>query len=314
MPNSKSDTPSLQAVSAYVEDLFKDHLSPKHLFHNYKRTEEVVHLTEKIIKHMNLPDEDQENVLLAAWFQDTGYALGYENYVGKSVKQAQAFLEQQVVAKDQVREVSRLILSTCTQNNHEPLDQLEQILRDAKMGYLSQKKYFSQRELLRAEKSFFLEEEVDQHTWECQKLDELADVPFYTTYAKEHFEEGRSKNILKQKERVEASHKNKEKDTHGKNLGRGIDTLFRITLRNHTNLSSIADGKANMMISINTILLSLGITLVGSGFTFGGQMMAENIELVFALDGSHDQLNHISHFCSPFCCSKDISCCEFSFY
>ena len=39
--------------------------------------------------------------------------------------------------------------------------------------------------------------------------------------------------------------------------------MFRITSRNHLQLSSMADSKANIMISINTILISVVMTVVG---------------------------------------------------
>src|SRR5690554_6634841 len=43
---------------------------------------------------------------------------------------------------------------------------------------------------------------------------------------------------------------------------RGIDTLFRVTLRNHTQLSAIADSKANMLLSVNSIIISIILTAI----------------------------------------------------
>ena len=37
---------------------------------------------------------------------------------------------------------------------------------------------------------------------------------------------------------------------------RGIETMFKVTSRNQINLSSIADKKANLMISVNSIIIS----------------------------------------------------------
>ena len=41
---------------------------------------------------------------------------------------------------------------------------------------------------------------------------------------------------------------------------RGIDTLFRVTLNNHTQLSAIADSKANILLSVNSIIISITLT------------------------------------------------------
>ena len=38
---------------------------------------------------------------------------------------------------------------------------------------------------------------------------------------------------------------------------RGIETMFRVTLRNHIALSDIADTKANILLSVNAIIVSL---------------------------------------------------------
>ena len=40
-------------------------------------------------------------------------------------------------------------------------------------------------------------------------------------------------------------------------LGRGVETMYRTTYRTHVNLSSIADNKANIMLSINAIVISI---------------------------------------------------------
>ena len=59
---------------------------------------------------------------------------------------------------------------------------------------------------------------------------------------------------------------NKELDKGNKRKGnedkpdRGIDTLFRVTLGNHTRLSGIADSKANILLSVNAIIISIALS------------------------------------------------------
>lgn len=43
---------------------------------------------------------------------------------------------------------------------------------------------------------------------------------------------------------------------------RAVQSFFRTNYRNHINLSAIADNKANIMISVNSILISVLITLL----------------------------------------------------
>lgn len=62
--------------------------------------------------------------------------------------------------------------------------------------------------------------------------------------------------------------------------GRGKETLFRVIFRNQINLTSIADKKAAMIISLNSILITLIIALFGSGLSVLGIPAIDNLELV----------------------------------
>jgi hypothetical protein len=59
------------------------------------------------------------------------------------------------------------------------------------------------------------------------------------------------------REEVKGSTFGTEKKKLKKRPNRGIETLFRITSRNHVDFSSMADNKANIMISVNSIMLSI---------------------------------------------------------
>lgn len=87
----------------------------------------------------------------------------------------------------------------------------------------------------------------------------------------------------------------------GKKLGsrRGTETLFRVNYNNHIQLSQLADGKASTLISINGLIISILIALIGpriSDFNWG--MLPVSILLVgcmasmtFAVISSRPRLN-----------------------
>jgi hypothetical protein len=56
--------------------------------------------------------------------------------------------------------------------------------------------------------------------------------------------------------------------------------LFRVVFRNQINLTSIADKKAAMIISLNSILITLIIALFGSGIEVIGIPAVDKLELV----------------------------------
>jgi hypothetical protein len=55
----------------------------------------------------------------------------------------------------------------------------------------------------------------------------------------------------------EREKKKKKKDTKDKARGRGVETMFRTSYRTHVDMSALADSKANIMISINGIIMSI---------------------------------------------------------
>ena len=60
---------------------------------------------------------------------------------------------------------------------------------------------------------------------------------------------------------------------------RGIETLFRITSRNHVDFSSMADNKANIMISINSIMMSIVFSVLFNKFATDPNLIPPTIIL-----------------------------------
>lgn len=56
--------------------------------------------------------------------------------------------------------------------------------------------------------------------------------------------------------------KKKKKKSKKAGSGRGVETMFRTAYRTHLDLSSLADAKANIMISINGIIISILLATV----------------------------------------------------
>src|ERR1700704_5408892 len=51
-------------------------------------------------------------------------------------------------------------------------------------------------------------------------------------------------------------------------IERSISTMFRIMSNNHVNLSHMADSKANIMISVNTIVISIIVSVLTGKLQF----------------------------------------------
>jgi hypothetical protein len=72
----------------------------------------------------------------------------------------------------------------------------------------------------------------------------------------------RRKEEKKKEKKKEKKEKKKEKKKKKGGAGRGVETMFRTAYRTHLDLSSLADTKANIMISINGIIISILLATV----------------------------------------------------
>ena len=136
------------------------------------------------------------------------------------------------------------------------------------------KSFFEQTPLLKLERELLPREIFSQFDWTQLQLQQLLKVGYHHPYAKEHFEPILAQHILEQKSLMEKKRRDQSLDPaisplrtfqqiERKLPTSGIQTFFRSNYRNHINLSAIADNKANIMISVNAIVISVLISVVG---------------------------------------------------
>ncbi len=86
-----------------------------------------------------------------------------------------------------------------------------------------------------------------------------------------------SETVKKKKRKNKQKRKEAEGNSRGTN--RGIETMFRVTFQNHIELTGLADNKANTLININGIIISLVIALVSPRIATNSWMMIPAIIL-----------------------------------
>lgn len=258
----------LQKAKNYVEILFKDKLSSVYFYHNFIHTAYTVNKAEEIMKNTPVSEEDQEKVLVALWFHDTGYIECALNHEERSVEVMKAFLHQENYPEDYISAVEKLILATKIQ--YEPQNLLEKIVKDADFSHFAGHDYSDISDALRKEWELTNVRCFSNEEWNAGNLDMLKNKhTFYTEYAKENWEPLKKKNIKKIEKKLEKEEEKKESKkevSEGKKekekSDRSVDTLFRVTLNNHTRLSDIADSKANILLSVNAIIISVCLSVL----------------------------------------------------
>ena len=251
----------LVKTEAFAVDLLSTELDPKYLYHNLKHTQRVVKSTKELIEANSLDVKEKEVLLLTAWLHDTGYTQGHEQHERKSCKIAKEFLEKQGYDAEGIKQVQACIMAT--QMIYEPKNLSEQIIRDADASHFAQKSYLETCELLREELSLLGIANYSVKEWMEQNIKMFrTNHQYYTDYAKANWQDKKDKNLttlvkelkkekqIVKKEQLKAKYKSESPD-------RGIQTLFRVTLKNHLTLSDIADTKSNILLSVNAIILSV---------------------------------------------------------
>ncbi|PKB18290.1 Pycsar system effector family protein [Flavobacterium sp. 5] len=257
----------VQQSEDLVSNLLKDKLSNLYSYHNLNHTLNVVAAVNKLCIKENVEDIGKEMLLVAAWFHDVGYINGAEDHESESVKITVDFLKEKDQSDEFIAGVSKLIMATS--KFYVPQTQLEKIIKDADFVHITSLEYTSTCELLRFELKNTMNLSFDSLEWAKENLNFLMNKhQFYTDYALKKWQPLKEKNIemvqkklnkqeLKKAKEIENEEKKKYKEDKPE---RGIDTLFRVTLGNHTRLSGIADSKANILLSVNAIIISIALS------------------------------------------------------
>ncbi|MBD3583344.1 Pycsar system effector family protein [Flavobacterium selenitireducens] len=251
-----------ETAEKFVRNLLKDKLSDSYTYHNFEHTKRVVASALELAESEVLSDEERSALELAAWFHDTGYINGPDKHENNSALIFNEFASENRVPPQTAALAEKLIRITemCLEPDTTP----EKIIRDADCSHFGSEKYQKIASLLREEWASQGRVYSDSE-WAKGNLEMLTKWhKFHTDYARNHWQSQKEKNIasiqqkLKEMESEENPGNEKKKDK--KKPDRGVETLFRVTLNNHTQLSQIADSKANILLSVNAIIISIALS------------------------------------------------------
>ena len=255
----------VENAEKYVFNLFKDELDQTFLYHNYTHTARVLRSIREIIENTSINEDEAETLELAALFHDTGYIKTRDGHEEESVKIATAFLRDQNVDNKKIDAVKECIMDTKFKGA--PKSRLGKIIRDADASHFGKKYFQEASDFLRKELEIQEVVKYSPSEWLDENIDVLAKKhQFYTDYALKNWQPIKEKNLAKliktkkkqkkklKKEELKAKYKAQYKNASPE---RGIQTFYRVALRNHIKLSDIADTKANILLSVNAIVISL---------------------------------------------------------
>ncbi|RFM28929.1 Pycsar system effector family protein [Deminuibacter soli] len=286
----------LQEVEKYVSDFYFDHHNPKVLYHNQDHTNYVVNAAIQIANHYQLDDKDFFTVVAAAYFHDLGYFSNNGNDIAthetRGAGIAEAFLTQKEVDPAVVDQVKKCILAT--HMPQQPNGLLEEIVCDADLFHLGTGDFPAKNKLLRKEIEAIREVELTKDEWRKKNIAFLQAHTYFTDYCQlllGHAQQETLEKLMKKEAEHEADDaeendkvtaektgkhngngngkdKDKKQATGNKKQPkdnkpeRGIETMFRISSNNHQRLSDMADNKAHILITVNSIILSVLLSML----------------------------------------------------
>tara|TARA_B100000378_G_scaffold28367_1_gene21518 strand:- start:1052 stop:2236 length:1185 start_codon:yes stop_codon:yes gene_type:complete len=257
----------IEKADNFVMKLFKDKLPNTFIYHNYNHTQRVVKSTKELIENSQINVKEEQVLLLSAWLHDTGYTKTIKGHEEESVKISKKFLEENKVDQETIKEVEKCILAT--KKEVVPETKLEEIIKDADASHLAKDYFEDTTEFLRQELKLHNIKYFTPNEWVEENIRMFTEEhKYYSDYAVESWKPKKDENLLsllesqkklkKKYEKEEAKAKLKARYKND-NPERSIQTLYRTTLRNHIKLSDIADTKANILLSVNAIIISLAL-------------------------------------------------------
>jgi predicted metal-dependent HD superfamily phosphohydrolase len=294
-----------ETVEDYITRFFREKMPKEYVYHDFTHTQDVVRACRQIGIMEGLSLEELEILEVAAWFHDTGYDKGPENHENRSAEYADRFLSTIEYPEDKLEDVLACI--RVTKVPQKPMNKLQQIICDADLSHLGDKSYWMRNACLRQELMITHDRRMTEEEWVNFELDFMSAHKYHTDTARELFDPRKNKNIVqlrKQKMRIDPTYglsvneielMNKDDDEKAKwkaiakqrslelktfNIGRGVETMYRTTYNTHNNLSSLADQKANLMLSINTIMISITVSVLVPQLANSHQLILPTIVLL----------------------------------
>ena len=276
----------LANAEQYVRSFFEEKISPDYVFHNFPHAEAVAKSALEIGKAYQLSERELTILQIAAWFHDLGYDKGPANHEERSIKYVTDFLNGQGFPEEDIQKVVNCIHAT--KSPQSPSNLLEEIMCDADLSHLGKESYWDRCGRIRQELQITQERIMSEQEWVDFELDFMLKHSYHTPIAAQLYDDRKQKHIRqlykqrarlnpeseellnqippkrkkKKKKRNQIAMKVRQNEQELKqlNLGRGVETMYRTTYRTHITLSSIADNKANIMMSITAIVISISVS------------------------------------------------------
>lgn len=227
-------------------------------YHDYAHSKKVAEEVFRLAQSAGIGKKNTEDLVLAAIFHDVGYATDPKNHEQVSAEYAEKFLLENEFDPIRIESVKKYILAT--KLSWDGFDLNSQYLRDADLNSLSSNDYIRINEDLLHERINIEGLEISEEDWTDQNINFFRRHTYHTDEAIELYKKGKARNFKRLLTKKNEALTEKKQQTLASS--KAAQTQLKTSLRNHIDLSSIADNKANIMLSVNAIVITVGLPLM----------------------------------------------------
>lgn len=290
---------ALTQVKEFIQTYFADNLNPNRIYHNQQHVLNVGDWAKEIADHYKLDAKSLFIIQTSALFTNVCFYENPNQYQKLSARLAEKCLRDLSVPEELIKNIKNGIMSTRLPQS--PKNLMEQIICDADMYHAGLRDFALRSKLMRKELESITGKKPSKQEWKQRNKELLQNHRYKTDYARQLLEKQQKQNLddlLRSEDQprnsqniiassafiarksddgpqegndpkspkllngnpgnsteVTMSEKNKRPD-------RGIETMFRISSNNHQALSEMADSKAHIMITVNSIIISVLLSVL----------------------------------------------------
>lgn len=188
-------TTMISKVSEYCTDLLTTSKCKELPFHNLQHTKEVVQNVKYLCAAMHISEQETEILVVAAWFQDTGFSKTYKSHEDESIVIPNRLLNKKEVNRDFIDKICNYI--DVTKIPQYPTNKQAEVLCDANIFHISNSHFFYRKLLLRREWEVFCNHKATGFEWYKLNLEFSKSHHFRSVYGIKILEQGKQENINK---------------------------------------------------------------------------------------------------------------------
>ncbi|MDF2514940.1 MAG: hypothetical protein K0R59_236 [Sphingobacterium sp.] len=277
----------IKEVANWVDDYMAVHPNDDLCFHNMEHITQMLDAVAQMAVYYKLSAQDNFIVQSAVYFHDLGYYNGpADGHESRGAVLAVDFLRAKKIDQDMLNRIQQCILAT--QLPQSPHNLFEQIVCDADFFHLGTDMFKERDRLMCTEIAQSRGIPIEKEDWRKSTINLMQIHRYHTAYAQCVLNDKKQENLTLLKAKADKaarckvvssvlekqqdlrpdgnhmamSKTGKPKKDKDNRPARGVETMFRLTSNNNQRLSDMADNKSHILITVNSIILSVIITFV----------------------------------------------------